>query len=388
MTVFPYEAPVDPASANIDANRLADVVERFRHQQTSGAFPGGQLHVRRNGRVVLNVAVGFARGFRSTEDVEPLDVQPQTPFPVYSSGKPLAAIAIAMLEQRGCLDVEAPISDIFPEFARHGKGNITTLDVLTHRAGILVPSLYKDYKLVANRESVLNRLIEAKPRYRRGTFAYMPTEFGALLCEITRRVDGRTLADFVRDEISVPLNLPALRYGLAGRDLNSLAFTYWLGKEKLMMFDTNIAEDFEEVNNAAESFNSENPAFSMVTDSASLAAFYEFLLNKGVTSAGKQLLSEKTIHQYTKRAVSGWNRSLGTFIAEGRGFTVGTLTPSAFGWWNTGECFGHGGAFSSLAFGDFKTGLAVAIVTNGNRNISDFVKRFIPLTHRLRKACL
>ena len=246
----------------------------------------------------------------------------------------------------------------------------------------------KDYKLVANRESVLSRLVEAKPRYRRGTFAYMPTEFGAILCEITRRVDGRALADFVRDEISVPLNLPALRYGLAGRDLNSLAFTYWLGKERLMMFDTNIAEDFEEVNNAAESFNSENPAFSMVTDAASLAAFYEFLLNKGVTSAGKQLLSEKTIHQYSKRAVSGWNRSLGTFIAEGRGFTVGTLTPSAFGWWNTGKCFGHGGAFSSLAFGDFKTGLAVAIVTNGNRNIGDFVKRFIPLTHRLRKAWL
>lgn len=388
MMEFPYETPVEPASVNMDADRLADVVQRFRHQQTFGAFPGGQLHVRRNGRVVLNVAVGLARGFRSTEHVTPISVQPQTPFPVYSSGKPLAAIAIAMLGERGRLDVEAPIADIFPEFARHGKGNITTLDVLTHRAGILVPSLYKDYKLVANRESVLSRLIEAKPRYGRGTFAYMPTEFGALLCEITRRVDGRTLAGFVRDEISAPLNLPALRYGLAGRDLHSLAFTYWLGKGKLMMFDTNIAEDFEEVNNAAESFDSENPAFSMVTDAASLAAFYEFLLNKGVTSTGTQLISEETIRRYTKRAVSGWNRSLGTFIAEGRGFTVGTLTTSAFGWWNTGECFGHGGAFSSLGFGDFKTGLAVAIVTNGNRNIGDFVKRFIPLTHRLRKACL
>lgn len=385
---FPYETPVEPSSVNMNTNKLSDVVERFQRQQSSGAFPGGQMVVRRNGRVALNVAVGFARGLRSTESIEPVNVQPQTPFPVYSSGKPLAAIAVAMLEERGILDVEAPIAEIFPEFAQHGKGNITTLDVLTHRAGILVPSLYTEYKNVSNRESVLSRLVDAKPVYKRGTFAYMPTEFGAILCEIMQRVVGKTLAEFVTEEISLPLNLPALRYGLADRARNSLAYTYWLGKDKVMVGGNNVAENFEEINNSAELFDSRNPAFSMVTDAASLAAFYEFLLNKGVTSAGKQLVSEKTIHRYTTRSVSGWNKSLGTFIAVGRGFTVGTLTPSAFGWWNTGECFGHGGAFSSLAFGDYKTGLAVSIVTNGNRNIGDFVKRFIPLTDRLRKACL
>jgi CubicO group peptidase (beta-lactamase class C family) len=388
MMTFPYEKPVELSSVDIDADRLADVVKRFQRQQSSGAFPGGQLVVRRNGMAVLNVAIGLARGFRSTESIMPINVQPQTPFPVYSSGKPLAAIAIAMLEERGLLDVEAPIAEIIPEFARHGKGDITTLDVLTHRAGILVPSLYKDYKNVADRESVLGRLVDAKPMYKRGTFAYMPTEFGAILCEIMRRVAGKTLSEFVTEEIAVPLNLPALRYGLADRARNSLAYTYWLGKDKVMVGGNNVAENFEEINNSAELFDSINPAFSMVTDAASLAAFYEFLFNKGITSFGKQLVSEKTIRRYTTRSVSGWNRSLGTFIAVGRGFTVGTRTPSAFGWWNTGECFGHGGAFSSLGFGDYKTGLAVAIVTNGNRSISDFVKRFIPLTDRLRKACL
>lgn len=385
---FPYEKPVEPSFVNMDQDKLSNVVKRFQQQQSSGAFPGGQMVVRRNGMVVVNEAVGLARGLRSTEAIETVNVQPQTPFPVYSSGKPLAAIAIAMLEERGLMDVEAPIAKIFPEFARHGKDDITTLDVLTHKAGILVPSLYADYKRVANRESVLTRLVDAKPMYKRGTFAYMPTEFGAILCELVQRVVGKTLAEFVADEISVPLNLPALRYGLAGRDRNSLAYTYWLGKDKVMVGGNNVAENFEEINNSAELFESTNPAFSMVTDAASLAAFYEFLLNKGITNGGKQLVSEKKIRQYTTRAASGWNKSLGTFIAIGRGFTVGTVTPSAFGWWNTGKCFGHGGAFSSLGFGDSRTGLSVAIATNGNRNINDFVKRFIPLTDRLRKACL
>lgn len=68
---------------------------------------------------------------------------PQTPLPLFSAGKPLAAIAIAMLEDRGTLDVRAPIAQIFPEFAQHDKEKITTLDVLTHRSGMLMPEFAK-----------------------------------------------------------------------------------------------------------------------------------------------------------------------------------------------------------------------------------------------------
>jgi CubicO group peptidase (beta-lactamase class C family) len=293
-----------------------------------------------------------------------------------------------MLEERGLLDVEAPIAEIFPEFAGNGKDDITTLDVLTHRAGILLSDLTKDYRRWQDREFVLSRLTESKPLYKRGTFAYMPWEYGWILSEIMLRIDGRTLPEFVREEISAPLSLPALRYGLADRDLNSIAVSYWLGKEKVMVAGNNIAENFEEIYNSADCFNSMNPAFTMVTDAASLAAFYEFLLNKGVTNSGKQLISEPTIRKYTTRCVWGWNKSLGSFLAIGRGFMVGTFTPSAFGWWNSGKCFGHGGAFSSLAFGDYKTGIAAAIVTNGNRGLNDLAQRFIPLADRLRKACL
>jgi len=384
---FPYEKAVDPTSVDMDANRLAKVVERFRHQQTSGEFPGGQMVVRRYGKVALNVAVGLARGFRPTESTPPVTVQPRTPFCLFSSGKPLAAIAIAMLEERGLLDVEAPVAKAIPEFAQNGKDDITTLDVLTHRAGVIVPNLYKNYKQ-SNRESVLNHVIEANPLYKRGTFAYMPTEFGVILNEIMRRLDGRTLAEFVSEEISTPLNLPCMRYGLANRTIDSLAYNYWLGKDKYMICGVNAAENFEKEHNTEELFDSENPAFTMISDASSLAAFYEFLLNKGMTRNGKRLLSEETIRRYTTLTISGWNKSLGTFIAVGRGFIVGTLTPSAFGWWNSGGCFGHGGMFSSLGFGDYKTGLAVAIVTNGNRGLSDSAKRLVTLSGQLRKACL
>jgi CubicO group peptidase (beta-lactamase class C family) len=104
---FPYENPVDPRTVDINPDRLAKVVKHFQRQQTSGAFPGGQLVLRRHGKLVLNEALGIARGFRSNEAQPPMAVQPQTPFAVLSVGKPLAAIAIALLEDRGMLDIEA-----------------------------------------------------------------------------------------------------------------------------------------------------------------------------------------------------------------------------------------------------------------------------------------
>ena len=116
MTTFPYENSVEPESVNMDAGRLARVVELFNSQQLSGSFPGGQLVLRRNGKLVLSEAIGIARGFRPNEPIPPMQVQSTTPFPVFSAGKPLAAIVIAMLEDRGVLDVNAPIAQIFPEF--------------------------------------------------------------------------------------------------------------------------------------------------------------------------------------------------------------------------------------------------------------------------------
>ena len=44
---------------------------------------------------------------------------------------------------------------------------------------------------------------------------------------------------------------------------------------------------------------------------------------------------------------------------------LGTRFLSVYGWGNTRNCFGHGGGLSSLAFGDYDTGITVGIVTNG-----------------------
>lgn len=388
MTQFPYEHITDPTSVNMDARKLAGVVEKFRQQHLAGDFPGGQLVVRRKGKLVLNEAVGIARGYRKDEESPLIPVVPKTPFPCHSCGKPLAAIVIAMLEDRGKLDINAPIAEVFSEFAHNGKEQITTLDVLTHRSGILMPHLAGKLELWNDKEAMEKEMVAIAPTYPRGTLAYQPGEYGWILSEIVRRVDGRSLPDYFAEEIATPLQLPALRFGLAGRDPNSLAYQYWFGPDKVMIGGFNAAYRFEEIANAKLYFDSLNPAFTLISDAASLAAFYDFILNGGWTPSGKQLISERILRQYTTRQVSGFDKSLKIFQALGRGFQMGMLTPSLYGWWNTKQCFGHAGVFSCLAFGDYKTNVSAAIFTNGNRGIGDVMKRLIPLSHGIRKACL
>jgi len=385
--MFPREDPAEPESVGIDRRRLHRVVRRFRTQHSSGAFPGGQLVARRNGKVVLSEACGIARGLRPAEGRAPVQVRPETPFPVLSAGKPLAGIAIALLEDRGALDPDARVASLLPGFEKNGKEEITVLDVLTHRAGVLLPELVRDRQSWADRSAVLRALAEATPSYRRGTLAYMPYEYGWILNEVVLRVDGRTLASFVAEELSGPLGLPDLAFGLGRRDAESLGRLYWLGKDRLILAGINVAEDFEGRNNSPAQFESLNPAVSLVTDAASLAAFYEFLLSGGVSRSGTRLISEKTLRRYTTRNFAGWERSGKAFTAVGRGFLTGGAFPTIFGWCNSGGCFGHPGGFSSLAFADYDTGIAAGIVTNGNRDLLDLARRFIPLAQGLRAAC-
>ncbi len=386
MTLAPFNVLASPESPTVDEVRLEKVVEHFMRQQASGSFPGGQLVLRCDGKLAASVAVGVARGFRPAESSDQIPVTPETAFPSLSVGKPLAAISIALLEEHEAISVESKIADFIPAFKGHGKAEITILDVLTHRSGLLMPEFVRDTHLWRDREAVREALIQCVPTYSRGTLAYHPHEYGWILNEIVQEVDGRDLPTFFREEIATPLNLPALAFGLAGRDVERFAFSYWLGVDEMIIAGSNVAKDFE-WQNSEDFFRANNPAVSLATNAESIAAFYDFLLDGGKTPEGKQLISSRLLQQYTTRCVFGWDRSLKTTMALGRGFIVGTWLPSSFGWWNTRRCFGHGGGFSSLAFGDYEKRISAAILTNGNRSLFDMARRLIPLAHGLRRAC-
>ena len=62
-------------------------------------------------------------------------MQPDTLMLWLSAGKPLTAIAIAMLMERGQLSLDQSVASVIPEFAVNGKEVITLRHLLTHTAG-------------------------------------------------------------------------------------------------------------------------------------------------------------------------------------------------------------------------------------------------------------
>lgn len=362
------------------------MTKRFVLQQARGRFPGGQLVVRRRGRLALNVAVGVARGLRPEE--QPVQVTAATRFAVFSASKPVVALALAMLEERGAVDVEAPVARYFPQFAANQKASLTVLDVLTHRASVFTPALLANPRAWGDDDQVRAALINATPRWPRGTLAYMPYEFGWILAEVVRAATGRSLHDFIRTEICEIAGLSGLRFGATAAELGELAKTYWLSRGPVRVAGVDLAPTFEHDNNLPEVLTAFVPAAGLVCTANDLASFYEVLARGGVTASGKRLISAEGLARYTSGGAAVYDRSNRLPLRMGRGFLLGSRTPSIYGWWGTQHVFGHAGAFCTLAYADPTLDLAVGIVTNGNRGPYESLFRFAPLGSALRRACL
>lgn len=128
------------------------------------------------------------------------------------------------------------------------------------------------------------------------------------------------------------------------------------------------------------------PGSGLVTDARSLASFYELWLRGGTTLRGVRLFSHAIAARYLALHARGFDRSNGVPLAVARGFLLGTPWPSAYGWLGTSRCYGHAGAFSTLAFADPSRSLAIALVTNGNRGRRALLRDLMPIAHAVRTA--
>jgi CubicO group peptidase (beta-lactamase class C family) len=352
------------------------VRELFEAQQARGAFPGGQLVVMRDGQVLHEQACGISHGLRG--ECELAAVTAETRFQVMSASKPFVAFAVALLQDVGSVDVTAPVARYIPEFAHNGKQDITVLDVLSHRSGVVLERLLQDPDDWCDWSNVVRAMAEAKPRCARGTLAYSPAGFGWILAELVQRVSGQTLEAFLLARL--PPELGGLRF-VDARQYGQVAHSYWLGPERFMLAGHDIAADFERVNNELTCVTACVPGAGLLASALELARFYD-LLARG----GGGLLRPETLAPYITKQSFGIERQMLVPLTLGRGFAMGSLGPHVFGWLDTSPCFGHAGGFGVVAFADPRSRAAVAIVTNGHRGMADMVRRFAPLGSAIKRA--
>jgi CubicO group peptidase (beta-lactamase class C family) len=223
----------DPEAAGMSIVAVERIWKAAKLLYRSGVHPAVQVCVRRNGAVVLNRALGHARGGgpRDPDEAEKVLATPETPFVIYSGSKALTAFVVHMLHDRGELDIADPVCKYIPEYARNGKHEITVGQVLAHRAG--VPNLPReafDLDRAVDREFMVKTLSAAKPVFQPGKYlAYHAVSGGFILGEVVNRVTGVDIRTVLASEILDPLGFRWTNYGVAAEDLEEVAVNYVTG---------------------------------------------------------------------------------------------------------------------------------------------------------------
>jgi CubicO group peptidase (beta-lactamase class C family) len=134
--------------------------------------------------------------------------EPDTRVVVYSCTKGATALCAHLLADRGLLDLDAPVAQYWPEFATNGKEDATVSMMLDHSVGVpalsgeLEPGAMYDWDLMCD------LLARQEPWWAPGTRnGYHMITFGWTVGELVRRVSGRPLGTFFREEVAAPLGL-------------------------------------------------------------------------------------------------------------------------------------------------------------------------------------
>src|SRR5262249_21606899 len=138
-----------------------------------------------------------------------------TLFTSWSTSKGLVATCVHILADRGLLDYDAPIATYWPEFAANGKATATVRHALTHMVGVPQLPAHITPELMTDWDAMCAALAAEAPLWEPGTKAgYHAWTFGWINGEIVRRVDGRPIAQFAREELCAPLGIRDFYLGI------------------------------------------------------------------------------------------------------------------------------------------------------------------------------
>jgi CubicO group peptidase (beta-lactamase class C family) len=143
---------------------------------------------------------------------------PDALFFLFSASKPMVALLVHQLAERGRIGLDDPVARHWPEFGQRGKQALTIRHVLQHRSGLPVArGPVRDALAMTDWAASVRALERAAPGYPPGQVpAYHFLSYGFLLGEIVQRVTGRPVRDILTESLLAPLRLRDTFLGLPG----------------------------------------------------------------------------------------------------------------------------------------------------------------------------
>jgi CubicO group peptidase (beta-lactamase class C family) len=314
-------------------DRFAPVAELFDRILEEQPGTGAALCLHHQGRVVIDLWGGHSDAARSRPWERDSIVQP------YSVSKPVVAVCVLSLVDRGLIDLDAPVQDYWPAF----QARATVRHLLSHQAGVVALSAPAPTELFYDWDAMCRELAATPPAWEPGTaHGESALFYGHLAGELVRRVDGRTPGRFFRDEISVPHGID-FAFGLSPLDQERCVeltgfTTEWEAENRkgrpgiyVEAIGNPPGTRDPGVVNSAPWRAAEIPAVNGHGSARGLARFYQALLDGKIVSGG--LLSEAITAQSTGAdLVFGGDSSWGLgFAVSSEGFGMGGLGGSYAG---------------------------------------------------------
>ena len=300
-------------------------------------------------------------------------------------------MVVHMLAERGALEIDDRVADHIPEYARHGKGEITIGHVLSHRAGVAsLPRDALDLDLLADREHLLELICDAKPSSAPGKLlAYHAVSGGFILGEIVERVSGRSIRKVLAAEILDPLGFRWNNYGVDADDVDQVGLSYVTGPPLLPPVSTLATralgapvDQVIEASNDPRFLTAVIPAASVVTNANELSRFFE-IFRRGGELDGVRVMTPETLRRaLTEQSRLEIDLSLVFPTRFSYGLMLGAKVVSLYGR-DTDAAFGHLGLINIMGWADPERGISGGLITSGKAILYPEVHRFYGLMQRI-----
>ena len=296
---------------------------------------------------------------------------------VFSCTKAATAFCAHILIDRGQLNPDALVTDYWPEFGANGKDMTTVRDILGHRSGVpalrapVKPGGFLDFDYVAK------RLAEETPFWDPGTtHGYHMVTFGWTVGELVRRVSGKSLGHFFKDEIAGPYGVD-FHIGLAETEFERVSKLRIYKADptdkpsafvKAMLTDPAGLQGLAFANNggwdfdAPESWRAEIGGAGGISNARGLAAMFGTIFGK------TPLLSKARIEALRIPVSDGMDATMRIPTRFGEGFMLSIdnrdlpekSQSAIFG----DSAFGHVGMGGSIGFADPEAGFSFGYTMN------------------------
>ena len=377
-------------------NRFHEVKNIFSHALKSGFETGAALAIEYNGETVVNLWGGFQDADQTKEWRE------DTLVNVFSVTKGITAICVSQLIDQGKLDPNQKVSFYWPEYGCNEKKDTKVCDFLCHRAGMHGFKGGMPKGSWQNWQNFVSHLEAQAPYSMPGTSqGYHALTYGWLVGELFRRVDGRTVGEYFKEEIAIPHDID-FHIGLQKEDFSRCAdmlmldFIQNIEQVKFLKFIPNLIlpkkiktlkaallkgdfleafqrreEDGIDFPNSDDWRLAEIPSANGHGTAKSLAKLYGILSNSNFQKKNL-IISRETLELAITPHSSGPDSVLfGADIKFGLGFELegGIATAGSIFKNQHSKMFGHAGVGGAVAFGDLDSNLGYGFVCNQQHDL-------------------